>query len=79
MIAEAILSAATGFQLFVALAFGNFIFEVGMNAVLSPVMVKIINIAEKTFKKNKMSVAVHTETQATEEATEPKVENNTEE
>lgn len=79
MIAEAILSAATGFQLFVALAFGNFIFEVGMNAVLSPVMVKIINIAEKTFKKNKMSVAVHTETQATEEATETKVENNTEE
>ncbi len=51
MIAEAIGSAVSGFGIFVTMAFGNFLFEVGMNAVLSPVMVKILNVAEKTFKK----------------------------
>ena len=40
----------TGMQVFIALAFGNFLFEVGMNAVLSPVMIKIIDIADTTFK-----------------------------
>lgn len=51
MIAEAIGSAVSGFQLFIAMAFGNFLFELGMNAVLSPVMVKILDVAERTFKK----------------------------
>ena len=40
-----------GIAVFGALAFGNFLFEVGMNAVLSPVMVKILNVAEMTFRK----------------------------
>ena len=42
-----------GFAVFIAMAFANFLFELGMNTVLSPVMVTIINVAEKTFKKNK--------------------------
>jgi uncharacterized membrane protein len=50
-IAEVIGLGITGFQVFITLAFGNFLFEVGMNAVLSPVMVKVLNVAEKTFKK----------------------------
>ncbi|MBO7196502.1 MAG: ECF transporter S component [Clostridia bacterium] len=55
-IAEAIMLDVTGLQVFIALAFGNFLFELGMNAVLSPIMVKIIGVAEKTFKKSKRSV-----------------------
>ena len=51
-IAEMIGANVTGFQVFIALAFGNFLFEIGMNAVLSPVMIKILNVAEKTFKKS---------------------------
>ena len=51
MIADLLGLGVSGFQVFIALAFGNFLFEVGMNAVLSPVMVKILDIAEKTFKK----------------------------
>jgi uncharacterized membrane protein len=43
---------AGGIAVFGALAFGNFLFELGMNAVLSPVMVKILNVAEMTFKNN---------------------------
>lgn len=35
-----------GFGVFIALAFGNFIFEILMNAVLSPVFVRIINIKQ---------------------------------
>lgn len=35
-----------GFGIFIALAFGNFIFEILMNAVLSPVFVRIINIKQ---------------------------------
>lgn len=42
-----------GFAVFIAMAFANFLFELGMNTVLSPVMVTIINVAEKTFGKNK--------------------------
>ena len=37
----------SGFALFVALAFGNFLFEIGMNAVLSPVIVRILDIIKK--------------------------------
>ena len=36
-----------GFGVFIALAFGNFIFEILMNAVLSPVFVRIINLRNK--------------------------------
>lgn len=54
-IAEIINPELTGFALFVGMAFGNFLFEIGMSAVLSPVMVRIIDAAEKTFisKMNK--------------------------
>ncbi len=36
-----------GFGVFIALAFGNFIFEILMNAVLSPIFVRIINLRNK--------------------------------
>lgn len=49
-IADLVGVAVTGFDVFIALAFGNFLFEIGMNAVLSPVMIKIIDVAEKTFR-----------------------------
>lgn len=35
-----------GFGIFIALAFGNFIFEILMNTVLSPIFVRIINIKQ---------------------------------
>lgn len=38
----------SGFGVFIALAFGNFLFEIGMNAVLSPVIVRILEM-----RKNK--------------------------
>ena len=50
-IASTVGSDVTGMQLFLAFAFGNFLFEIGMNAVLSPVMTQIITVAEKTFRK----------------------------
>lgn len=50
-IAEVLALNISGFQVFTALAFGNFLFELGMNTVLSPVIVKIIEVADKTFKK----------------------------
>ena len=49
-IAEMLGLAVSGFAVFAALAFGNFLFELGMSAVLSPVMVRIIDVAEKTFR-----------------------------
>ena len=49
-IAEIIASNVSGLQVFITLAFANFLFELGMNAVLSPVMVKIIDVADKTFR-----------------------------
>ena len=52
-IAEVLSLNISGFQVFSALAFGNFLFELGMSIVLSPVIVKIIEVAEKTFKKKK--------------------------
>ena len=36
-----------GFGVFVAMAFGNFLFEIGMNAVLSPVIVRILEMRKK--------------------------------
>lgn len=48
-IAEAVALNVSGLQVFVALAFGNFLFELGMNAVLSPIMIRIIDIAEKSI------------------------------
>ena len=66
-IAEASQMNITGFDLFVAFAFGNFIFEIGMNAVLSPIMIRIIEVAEKTFRMKKRSKAPAVEQ---EEATE---------
>ena len=52
-ISSAIGASLTGFQVFATLAFGNFLFELGMNAVLSPVMIKIIEVADKTLTKRK--------------------------
>ena len=49
-IAEMLGLAVSGFAVFAALASGNFLFELGMSAVLSPVMVRIIDVAEKTFR-----------------------------
>lgn len=46
-IAEMLGSAETGVALFVALALGNFLFELGLNTVLSPVVVKLLNIRKK--------------------------------
>lgn len=37
----------SGFALFISLAFGNFAFELGMNAVLSPVIVRILDMRKK--------------------------------
>ena len=37
----------SGFSVFVALAFANFLFELGMNLVLSPIIVRLLNIKNK--------------------------------
>jgi uncharacterized membrane protein len=39
--------SVTGMDVFYALAFGNFLFELGMSAVLSPVIVRLLNIKNK--------------------------------
>lgn len=36
-----------GFSVFVALAFGNFLFELGINTILSPIIVRLLNIRRK--------------------------------
>lgn len=46
-IANAIGSDASGMEVFFVLAMGNFLFEVGMNLVLSPVIVRLIGIKKK--------------------------------
>ncbi len=46
-IGELIGSPNAGMALFVGMALANFIFELGMNAVLSPVMIRILNIRKK--------------------------------
>ena len=47
----------SGMAVFTALAFGNFLFEIGMSIVLSPLMVKIIEVAEKTFNRKGKKMA----------------------
>lgn len=46
-IAEVLKLSLTGMELFFALATGNFLFELGMNAVLGPVIVRVLNISKK--------------------------------
>ena len=50
----------------------NFVFELIVNVVLSPAISRVIEIAEKTFKKNKKTVKVHTEADTTAQVDEPK-------
>jgi uncharacterized membrane protein len=47
-IASALGSDASGMAVFFALATANFIFELGMNIVLSPVTLRILNIKQKS-------------------------------
>lgn len=70
-IAEASKMNITGFDLFIAFAFGNFIFEIGMNAVLSPIIIRVIEVANKTFRsrggrKAVAKTAVEKETSTTD-------------
>ncbi len=46
-IGELVGVAEAGFGVFIALALANFLFELGMNIVLSPVIVRILNIKKK--------------------------------
>ena len=46
-LASALGSSATGVALFWALAMANFLFELGMNIVLSPVIVRLLEIRKK--------------------------------
>lgn len=46
-IAAAIGSTGTGIGVFWAMAMGNFLFEVGMNLVLSPVIVRLLDLRKK--------------------------------
>ena len=49
-IADLLQMSEDGFGVFVALALGNFVFEIGMNAVLSPVIVRVIDMRRKNKK-----------------------------
>ena len=46
-IAASLKLAVTGMDVFWALALGNFLFELGMNVVISPVTVKILNLGKQ--------------------------------
>ena len=46
-IASALGSTASGMEVFVVLALANFLFELGANVVLSPVVVRLLNIRNK--------------------------------
>jgi uncharacterized membrane protein len=46
-IAAAVGLTVSGMEVFFALAMANFLFEVGMNLVLSPIIVRVLNIAKK--------------------------------
>lgn len=46
-IAAQIGSPQTGAALFIALALGNFLFELGLNAILSPIVIRLIKIRKK--------------------------------
>ena len=48
-IAQTIGMEVSGMALFWAMAMGNFIFEVGLSVVLSPVIVRLINIKKKAL------------------------------
>ncbi|MBQ8413920.1 MAG: ECF transporter S component [Clostridia bacterium] len=65
-IAEVLALNVSGLQVFSALAFGNFLFELGMNIVLSPVILKIIEVAEKTFNTKKTGKKAQTESEIPE-------------
>ncbi len=47
-IAQSSGATTVGFSVFIAMAFANFIFELGLCTVLSPVMVRILKIRKKT-------------------------------
>jgi len=49
-IGEIVKIEGAGFGVFIGLAIANFLLEVAMNAVLSPVFVRILNIRKKTHK-----------------------------
>ena len=49
-IAATVGMSLTGMDLFVAFATGNFIFELGLNIVLSPIVLRLLNIKEKISK-----------------------------
>lgn len=46
-IADLLGMAKSGFGIFIALALGNFIFEIGMNVVLSPIIVRVLDMIKK--------------------------------
>ena len=46
-IAKLLRVSQTGYSLFIAMALGNFLFELGMSIVLSPIVVRLINIRNK--------------------------------
>ena len=46
-IAAAVGLTVSGMEVFFTLALANFLFEVGMNLVLSPIIVRVLNIAKK--------------------------------
>lgn len=46
-ISELVGIAEAGFGVFIALAFGNFIFEVLMNVILSPAIIRVLKISKK--------------------------------
>lgn len=46
-IASVVGMSVTGMDLFLAFATGNFLFELGLNIVLSPIVVRLINIRNK--------------------------------
>ena len=46
-IANVLTTSQTGWALFWAMAMGNFIFEIGMSVVLSPVIVRLLDVAKK--------------------------------
>lgn len=54
-IAETLGMDVSGFSLFLALAMANFFFEVLMNLLLSPVIVRLLNIWRKNHGKKRVS------------------------
>ncbi len=46
-IADLLGMAKSGFGIFIALALGNFLFEIGMNVVLSPIIVRVLDMIKK--------------------------------